>query len=80
MTSGLHRRRGATHPGRGTTPVPSGGPAAPPGALDRRGRRAGALALFVYGAATNKNFHWDTYGKYLFDQRISTGALGHARS
>jgi polar amino acid transport system permease protein len=33
------------------------------------------LALFVYGAATNKNFQWDTYGSYLFDKRIERGAL-----
>ncbi len=33
------------------------------------------LALFVYGAATNKNFQWNTYGSYLFDQRIERGAL-----
>ncbi|HJQ43213.1 MAG TPA: amino acid ABC transporter permease [Jatrophihabitantaceae bacterium] len=34
-----------------------------------------ALAfLFVYGAATNDRFHWDTYRQYLFDKRISTGA------
>lgn len=32
------------------------------------------LALFVYGAATNKAFHWDIYAKYVFDQRISSGA------
>jgi polar amino acid transport system permease protein len=32
------------------------------------------LALFVYGAATNANYHWDTYRKYLFDKRISDGA------
>src|SRR5690349_7064212 len=31
------------------------------------------LALFVYGAATNGNYHWDTYRSYLFDKRISTG-------
>jgi polar amino acid transport system permease protein len=31
--------------------------------------------LFVYGAATNKNFQWNTYGSYLFDQRIEKGAL-----
>ena len=30
--------------------------------------------LFVYGAATNDNYQWDTYRKYLFDQRISKGA------
>jgi polar amino acid transport system permease protein len=32
------------------------------------------LALFVYGAATNGNYHWDTYRAYLFDKRISTAA------
>nr|WP_304046622.1 amino acid ABC transporter permease [Jatrophihabitans endophyticus] len=32
------------------------------------------LVLFVYGAATNDNFQWGTYGSYLFDKRISTGA------
>jgi polar amino acid transport system permease protein len=34
-----------------------------------------ALAgLFIYGAATNKAYGWDTYRKYLFDQRISAAA------
>ena len=33
----------------------------------------GLLALFVYGAATNDGYHWDTYRKYLFDERISKG-------
>ncbi len=32
------------------------------------------IALFVYGAATNGNYHWDTYRAYLFDKRISTAA------
>lgn len=32
------------------------------------------VALFVYGAATNDAFHWDIYGKYIFDQRLSSGA------
>jgi len=32
------------------------------------------LGLFVYGAATNGNYHWDTYRAYLFDKRISTAA------
>lgn len=32
------------------------------------------LALFVYGAATNDNYDWATYRKYLFDQRISIAA------
>ncbi|HZC73563.1 MAG TPA: amino acid ABC transporter permease [Jatrophihabitans sp.] len=35
----------------------------------------GLLALFVYGAATNSNYEWGIYRKYLFDQRISKGAL-----
>ena len=34
---------------------------------------AALLVLFVYGAATNKNFQWDTYRKYIFDKRISQG-------
>ncbi|MFI5782221.1 amino acid ABC transporter permease [Nocardia sp. NPDC051570] len=29
------------------------------------------VALFVYGAATNPAYRWDTYGKYLFDTRIA---------
>jgi polar amino acid transport system permease protein len=33
------------------------------------------LALFLYGAKTNPAYHWDTYRKYLFDSRISHGAL-----
>ncbi|OMB97796.1 ABC transporter permease [Mycobacterium sp. NS-7484] len=32
------------------------------------------LALFVYGAATNEAYGWDTYVKYLFDERISQAA------
>ncbi|SOD75100.1 amino acid ABC transporter membrane protein (PAAT family) [Jatrophihabitans sp. GAS493] len=32
------------------------------------------LALFLYGAATNKNYQWSTYWSYLFDRRISSGA------
>ncbi len=32
------------------------------------------IGLFVYGAATNPNYHWDTYRTYLFDKRISTAA------
>ncbi|MYR05326.1 ABC transporter permease subunit [Gordonia sp. SID5947] len=30
-------------------------------------------ALFVYGAATNAAYAWDTYAKYLFDTRILSG-------
>ena len=33
------------------------------------------VALFVYGAATNDAYEWDTYAKYLFDKRISAAAL-----
>ena len=32
------------------------------------------VGLFVYGAAGNGNYHWDTYRAYLFDRRISTAA------
>lgn len=32
------------------------------------------LALFVYGAATNGNYEWAFYRKYIFDKRISEGA------
>jgi polar amino acid transport system permease protein len=32
------------------------------------------LALFVYGAATNEAYRWGTYGRYLFDQRLSEAA------
>ncbi|KHO22363.1 amino acid ABC transporter permease [Mycolicibacterium setense] len=32
------------------------------------------LGLFVYGAATNEAYGWETYVKYLFDQRISEAA------
>ncbi|SIS19972.1 amino acid ABC transporter membrane protein, PAAT family [Williamsia sterculiae] len=31
------------------------------------------VVLFLYGAATNKAYGWDTYGRYLFDTRILTG-------
>ena len=33
------------------------------------------LFLFAWGAATNDAYDWPTYGKYLFDQRISAAAL-----
>jgi polar amino acid transport system permease protein len=32
------------------------------------------VALFLYGAATNKAFGWSTYTKYLFDRRVTQGA------
>ncbi len=34
------------------------------------------VGLFVYGAATNEAYAWDTYAKYLFDTRIMSG-LGY---
>lgn len=33
------------------------------------------LGLFIYGAATNPAYRWDTYAKYLLDTRIAAGAL-----
>ena len=32
------------------------------------------LGLFLYGAATNDAYRWPTFGKYLFDDRILSGA------
>lgn len=32
------------------------------------------LALFLYGAATNSAYDWGTFGRYLFDQRVSQAA------
>lgn len=32
------------------------------------------IGLFLWGAATNEAYGWETYGKYLFDQRISQAA------
>ncbi|MDH6280041.1 amino acid ABC transporter permease [Prescottella agglutinans] len=32
------------------------------------------FGLFVYGAATNEAFHWDVYGQYIFDKRITEAA------
>ncbi|MFZ2511853.1 MAG: amino acid ABC transporter permease [Gordonia sp. (in: high G+C Gram-positive bacteria)] len=34
----------------------------------------GVAGLFIYGAATNPAYKWDTYGKYLFDTRIIEAA------
>ncbi|WP_067697453.1 amino acid ABC transporter permease [Nocardia jejuensis] len=34
-----------------------------------------ALGLFLYGAATNSAYHWDTYWKYLRDTNIAKGAV-----
>lgn len=30
--------------------------------------------LFLYGAATNPAYHWATFGKYIFDERVSEAA------
>jgi polar amino acid transport system permease protein len=49
--------------------------------LRRPGQWVGAvivlvlLVLFIYGAATNDAYDWSTYGKYLFDKRVSAAAL-----
>jgi polar amino acid transport system permease protein len=32
------------------------------------------IGLFIYGAATNKAYDWSTFGRYLFDQRVSQAA------
>ena len=32
------------------------------------------LFLFVYGAATNPAYDWSTFGRYLFDERVSRAA------
>lgn len=34
----------------------------------------GLVGLFLYGAATNSAYGWDTYRKYLFDHRVSEAA------
>ncbi|MET7773352.1 amino acid ABC transporter permease [Nocardia sp. NPDC005366] len=49
--------------------------------LRRPGRWIAAVAvivvvgLFLYGAATNDAYKWNTYGKYLFDTRILAGVV-----
>lgn len=68
-------------PGRATVdPVPARDQiAAVP--LRRPGRWAAATVaviaavLFLYGAATNPNYGWDYYARYLFDERISQAAV-----
>jgi polar amino acid transport system permease protein len=48
--------------------------------LRRPGQRISAvviavlLALFIYGAGTNKAYDWGTFGRYVFDQRVSQAA------
>jgi polar amino acid transport system permease protein len=32
------------------------------------------LGLFIYGAATNSAYEWGTFGRYLFDKRVSQAA------
>jgi polar amino acid transport system permease protein len=33
------------------------------------------LGLFLYGVATNSAYDWPTFGRYLFDERVSRAAL-----
>jgi len=33
------------------------------------------VAMMIHGVVTNERFHWDTVGKYLFDQRVGQGIL-----
>jgi polar amino acid transport system permease protein len=33
------------------------------------------LALFLYGVATNSAYDWPTFGRYLFDERVSQAAV-----
>lgn len=33
------------------------------------------VALFLWGAATNPDYHWSTYRQYLFDKTVITAAL-----
>ena len=72
----------------GTGPDPAAGPGAVDNApeliqavpLRRPGRWIAAglviilLFLFVYGAATNPAYDWGTFGRYLFDERVSKAA------
>ncbi len=77
----IRQRGGATV----ATPVAAADPADPElinaVPLRRPGRLIAAvvvivlLALFVYGAATNSAYDWNTVGKYLFDQRVSQAAF-----
>jgi polar amino acid transport system permease protein len=34
----------------------------------------GGLGLFLYGVATNSAYDWPTFGRYLFDERVSRAA------
>ena len=72
----------------GTGPEPGAGPGAVANApeliqavpLRRPGRWIAAtlviilLFLFAYGAATNPAYDWSTFGRYLFDERVSKAA------
>ncbi|WP_228000778.1 amino acid ABC transporter permease [Nocardia australiensis] len=68
----------AAEPGGGGSQEPEPIKAVP---LRRPGRWIAAalifvlVGLFVYGAATNPAYGWGTYGKYLFDSRIASGAV-----
>ena len=54
---------------RPSTPYP-----APPVALGRAAIVAALSGLFLYGAATNPAYGWATFGKYVFDERVSEAA------
>jgi polar amino acid transport system permease protein len=49
--------------------------------LRRPGRMIAAAVIliilfcFIYGAANNDAYRWDTFGKYVFDERLSRAAL-----
>ncbi|WP_431957911.1 amino acid ABC transporter permease [Nocardia lijiangensis] len=68
-------------PGPGGVPAPAEPEPIKAVPLRRPGRWIAAavilvlLGLFVYGAATNDAYKWDTYWKYLFDSRIVAGAV-----
>lgn len=64
---------------KGSTTVPDGPAPIKAIPLRRPGRWIAAavvlvlFALFVYGAATNEAYQWDTYFSYLLDTRVAAG-------
>jgi polar amino acid transport system permease protein len=58
----------------GSTPIKAV-PLRRPGRWISAGILVTLLFLFAWGAATNDAYDWPTYGKYLFDERISAAAL-----
>jgi polar amino acid transport system permease protein len=75
----------STQKASGTNPAPSGSPLAPPIKAVKlrhpiRWVVAGVIVLyfasFVWDAAVNRPvYDWETFGKYIFDKRISEAAL-----